>query len=233
MPTNKILVIVTNAGEYEKVGYRTGLWLGELTHFYDYVTENGFEVDIASPSGGFVPLDPESLAHDVLSELGTDQRYHDRQFMDLLENTKNIADVNAEDYDAIYFTGGHGVMFDFGGDDLGKLTAKFYETERVVSAVCHGPCGLLNVPLSNGEPLVKDKNVTGFSWPEEEAAQRADAVPFSLQDELKQLGASYSTAEKPFETYVVEDGRLITGQNPGSARAVAEAVVKRLQATAA
>lgn len=207
---------------------RTGLWLGELTHFYDYAQEHGFELDIASPAGGFVPLDPESLTHDFLGELGTDKRYHDREFMDLLVNTIKVSDVNVEDYDAIYFTGGHGGMFDFGGDDLGALTAKFYETGRIVSAVCHGPAGLLNVPLSIGDPLVKGKNVTGFSWPEEEAAQRTDAVPFSLQEELAKLGAKYSIADKPFEIYVVEDDRLITGQNPASARAVAEAVVNKL-----
>lgn len=149
--------------------------------------------------------------------------------MDLLGDTRKVAEVNVEDYDAIYFTGGHGVMFDFRGDELGALTARFFETDRIVSAVCHGPAGLLNVPLSTGEPLVKNKNVTGFSWPEEEAAQRTDAVPFSLQDELTKLGANYSRADKPFDTYVVEDGRLITGQNPGSARAVAEALVAQLK----
>jgi putative intracellular protease/amidase len=225
---NRILIVVTNVAEYQKVGYRTGLWLGELTHFYDYVTDNGYEVDIVSPAGGYVPIDPESLAHDVLGDLGTDKRYRDREFMDLLRDTKKVTDVDVEEYDAIYFTGGHGVMFDFGGDDLGAVTAKFYESGRIVSAVCHGPAGLLNVPLSDGTPLVKDKNVTGFSWPEEEAAQRADAVPFSLQDELKKLGANFSIADELFATYVVEEGTLITGQNPGSARAVAEAVVKRL-----
>lgn len=229
MATGKILIIVTNAAEYEKVGYRTGLWLGELTHFYDYVTENGFSVDIASPQGGFVPIDPESLGHDMLGDLGTGERYRDREFMNLLENTRKTADVDVEDYDAIYFTGGHGVMFDFRADDLGALTAKFHESGRVVSAVCHGLAGLLNVPLSSGEPLVKGKNLTGFSWAEEEAAQRADAVPFSLEGELRELGANYSIAEKPFDTYVVVDDRLITGQNPGSARAVAEAVVKVLR----
>lgn len=229
MATNKILIIVTNAREYKKVGYRTGLWLGELTHFYDYVSDNGYQVDIASPGGGYVPIDPESLAHEVLGDLGTDKRYRDRDFMKLLDDTKKATDVDVGDYDAIYFTGGHGVMFDFRGDDLGAVTAKFYETDRIVAAVCHGPAGLLNVALSTGDALVKGKNVTGFSWPEEEAAQRADAVPFSLQDELTKLGANYSIADKPFDTYVVEDGRLITGQNPGSARAVAEAVVKKLQ----
>lgn len=230
MATKRILVIATNAREYEKVGMRTGLWLGELTHFYDYALEQGYELEIASPAGGFVPLDPESLAHDVLGELGTEQRYHDREYMDLLENTKRASEVNVEDYDAIYFTGGHGVMFDFRDPNLAALTARFYDSGRIVSAVCHGPAGLLDVTLQDGDALVKDKNVTGFSWPEEEAAQRADAVPFSLQDELKNRGGNYSIAKKPFDSHVVTDGRLITGQNPGSARAVAEAVVAALQA---
>ncbi|MET7435708.1 type 1 glutamine amidotransferase domain-containing protein [Streptomyces flaveolus] len=226
---NKILVIVTNVDEYQKVGMRTGLWLGELTHFWDVAEQRGFTMDIASPSGGKVPIDPESLSHEVLAELGTEKRYGDRKFMDLLEDTKKISEVNSEYYDAIYLTGGHGVMFDFPqSQELEDLMARFYETGRVVSTVCHGATGLLNVTLSNGEPLVKDKKVTGFSWPEEELANRAQAVPYNLQEELKKLGANYSTADEPFATYVVEDGRLITGQNPGSARAVAEAVVKQL-----
>ncbi|GAB1331999.1 type 1 glutamine amidotransferase domain-containing protein [Streptomyces sennicomposti] len=228
--TNRILIIVTSVGEYEKVGYRTGLWLGELTHFYDVAEQAGFECTVASIEGGHVPLDPESLAHEVLDELGTDKRYADREFMNKLENTISVAEADVEDYDAIYLTGGHGVMFDFHQSQaLETLIARFYETDRIVSAVCHGPCGLLDVTLSSGEPLVKGKNVTGFSWPEEELAQRADAVPYSLQDELKKLGASYSTADKPFDSYVVEDGRLITGQNPGSAQAVGKAVVRKLQ----
>lgn len=229
MATKRILIIVTNAGEYETVGMRTGLWLGELTHFYDYAQEHGYELEIASLAGGFVPIDPESLAHDVLGELGTDRRYRDREFMNLLEHTAKAGDLNVEDYDAIYFTGGHGVMFDFRDPDLAALTAKFYDSGRIVSAVCHGPAGLLDVTLESGDLLVAGRNVTGFSWPEEEAAQRADAVPFSLQDELKNRGGNYSMADKPFDTHVVTDGRLITGQNPGSARAVAEAVVAALQ----
>lgn len=229
MLNNRILVIVTNVGEYRAVGYRTGLWLGELTHFYDHAVDNGFAITIASPAGGYVPLDPESLAHDVLDDLGTAQRYHDRTFMDLLENAVPIAEVDVEDFDAIYFTGGHGVMFDFRGADLGALTARFWESGRIVSAVCHGPAGILNVPLSDGSPMIRGKRVTGFSWPEEVAAQRADAVPFRLEDELTALGAEYSRAEKLFEPYVVVDGRLITGQNPGSALPVAQAVVAALR----
>src|SRR5450759_499680 len=189
-----ILIIVTSAGKYEKVGFRTGLWLGELTHFWDVAKDAGFDLTIASIDGGHVPLDPESLAHDVLGQLGTDKRYADREFMNLLEDTMSVADVNVADY----------------------------------AAICHGPAGLLNVRLSNGDYLVKDKDVTGFSWPEEELAQRGEAVPFRLQDDLKERGGKYTLADKPFDTYVVEDGRLITGQNPGSAKAVADAVVKQL-----
>lgn len=227
--TNRILVIVTSSGEYEKAGYRTGLWLGELTHFYDVAEQAGFELTIASIQGGPVPLDPESLAHAILGDLGTDKRYADRLFMDKLKDTGAVTGVDVADYDAIYLTGGHGVMFDFPQSPaLETLVAQFHETGRIVSAVCHGPCGLLEVTLGSGEPLVKGRNVTGFSWREEELAQRANAVPYSLEDRLKNLGASYSTAETPFGVHVVEDGRLITGQNPGSARDVAEAVLRHL-----
>jgi putative intracellular protease/amidase len=188
-------------------------------------------MDIASPLGGSIPLDPESLAHEVLADLGTEKRYRDRAYMDLLDRTKKVADVRPEDYDAIYLTGGHGTMFDFPeSKPLGDLMAKFYETAKVVSSVCHGATGLLNVKLSNGEYLINGKDITGFSWPEEVAAKRETAVPFNLEEELQKRGAKYSKAETLFAPYVREDGRLITGQNPGSARAVGEAVVARLTA---
>lgn len=226
----KILIVVTNVREYEKVGYRTGLWLGELTHFWDAAQDAGYELEIASPSGGFVPLDPESLSHEFLSDLGTDKRYADRQFMNRLENTRKISDVRVEDYDAIYLTGGHGVMFDFPQTaELENLIARFHENNKIVSSVCHGACGLLEVKMKDGSYLIKGKRMTGFSWPEEVLAQRDQAVPFNLEEELKKRAANYVKAPEPFQTYVIEDGNLITGQNPGSARAVAEAVIKKLQ----
>ena len=233
--TSKILIIVTNAAEFEKVGFRTGLWLGELTHFWEVAEKAGYGMDIASPSGGRIPIDPESL---IMSEMGTAlglkgdvaKRYEDKTFMNLLENTLKVSDVDASAYDAIYMTGGHGVMFDFPQSrPLAELTAKFYESGKIVSAVCHGPCGLLEVNLSNGEPLVNGKDVTGFSWTEEVVAKRDHAVPFSLEEELKKRGGKYSKALIPFKSHVVEDGLLITGQNPGSAHAVGEAVVKKLE----
>jgi putative intracellular protease/amidase len=127
--TKKILIIVTNVPEYKKVGFRTGLWLGELTHFWDVAEEAGYTMDIVSPSGGPIPLDPESLAHGVLAELSTERRYMDRAYMDRLEHTKKVSDVRVEDYDAIYLTGGHGTMFDFPeSKTLQEVIAKFYET---------------------------------------------------------------------------------------------------------
>ena len=228
--TRKILIIVTNVDEYKTVGFRTGLWLGELTHLWDVAEEAGYQLDIASPAGGFVPLDPESLATAVLGQGDTLKRYEDRQFMDRLQDTRQIEGLSATDYDAIYFTGGHGVMFDFPGcRALAELTAAFYESGKVVSAVCHGPAGLLNVKLSDGTHLIAGKKVTGFSWNEEEKAKRDQAVPFNLEEELEKRGGDYSKAWMAFSSHVVEDGLLITGQNPGSAQGVAKAVVKKLQ----
>lgn len=232
--TNRILVIVTNVSEYEKVGYRTGLWLSELTHFLDVVEEAGFEADIASPSGGYVPIDPESLLlQEAGHALGMDgkvhRRYEDRAFMNRLLSTMKVADANPASYDAIYMTGGHGVCFDFPKSEaLAKVTAGFYESGKIVCAVCHGPAALLETKLSGGAYLVGGKNVTGFSWNEEGLATRANAVPFNLEDELRKRGANYSKSAIPFKSYVVEDGSLITGQNPASAHAVAKAVIKKL-----
>ncbi|MDF5756687.1 type 1 glutamine amidotransferase domain-containing protein [Spongiactinospora sp. TRM90649] len=231
-PSERILIIVTNTAEYENAGYRTGLWLGELTHFYDYAEQAGIGMDLASPRGGFVPIDPESLARDVLNDLGTGRRYADRAFMDLLDRTRPLGAVDADAYRGIYLTGGHGVMFDFRHDPaLNALITRMDQGGRVVSAVCHGPAGLLDATREGGEPFVRGREVTGFSWREEELAGRDRVVPFSLQEELKARGGSYSTAGEPFGAHVVQDGNLITGQNPGSARGVAEAVVRQVKAT--
>lgn len=232
--SKKVLIVVTNTKEFEKVGYRTGLWLSELTHFWDVLEKAGLSMDIASPAGGYVPIDPESLLIPELIQMtglkdAVNKRYEDRAFMDQLKNTRSVADVDVDQYDAIYLTGGHGVMFDFANNEpLGQLIAEFYENNKIVSAVCHGPCGLLNVKLSNGNYLIKDKKLTGFSWREEQLAKRDHAVPFSLQDELTQRGAHYEKVLIPFTENVVEDGLLITGQNPKSAHAVGQAVLSRL-----
>lgn len=229
----KVLIIATSVDEYEKVGYRTGLWLGELTHFWDIGEESGIAMDIASPRGGKIPIDPESL---MISEIGESigvestvlKRYSDREFMNRLQNTKKLSEVKAEDYDAIYLTGGHGVMFDFREHELAHLVARFHELGKIVSAVCHGLAGLLEVRLGDGTYMIAGKNITGFSWQEEGLAKRDQAVPYNLEEELQQRGANYTKAAIPFGAHIVEDGKLITGQNPNSAKGVGEAVMKQL-----
>ena len=234
MASGSILIVVTNSDAFEKVGWRTGLWFSELTHFWDVAEEAGYAMVIASPAGGKVPIDPESL---VMSEMATafglegavSKHYRDRGYMDLLENTIRVADANVANYAAIYLAGGHGALFDFAeSPHLAKLVADFYEADKLVSAVCHGPSGFLNVRLNSGDHLIAGRKLTGFSWGEERSVKRDVAVPFSLEERLRSLGADYSKASIPFASHVVEDGRLITGQNPGSAHAVGEAVVRRL-----
>lgn len=222
--------MVTSAGEYESCGYRTGLWLGELTHFYDVVEEAGHQMTIASIDGGLVPLDPESLGTLVLKQGGTEKRYVDRDFMRLLENTVSIDDVAEQDFDAVYLTGGHGVMYDFPKSTaLAALLARTYERGAVVSAVCHGPAGLLNVRLADGTHLLDGRKVTGFSWPEEKFAGRDDYVPFRLDEQLEAQGAKYKKALRPMAEKVITDGNRVTGQNPTSAEGVAKEVLKLLR----
>lgn len=226
----RILVVVTSAEEYSAAGFRTGLWLGELTHFYDVVTEAGHEVVIASITGGRVPLDPESLSTLMLKQGDTGKRYRDRAFMDLLDDTVSVHDVVGEDFDAIYLTGGHGTMFDFPNNpDLARLIQRLDAQGKVVSAVCHGPAGFLGVRREDGTPLLQGREVTGFSWPEEKLAGRAKVVPFRLDDRLREEGADYKKALRPLASNVVVDGRLVTGQNPTSASGVAKKVVKLLK----
>lgn len=235
MPVNRLLIVATNTGEYRKVGYRTGLWLSELTHFWDAAEEAGFAMDIASPTGGHVPIDPESLMIQELGHsLGIDgkvhRRYADRVFMDRLATTLRVEDVDHARYDAIYLTGGHGVMFDFPTSlDLTSLVTRFYEAGKIVSAVCHGAAGLLEARLGDGHHLIRGKALTAFSWREEILARRADAVSYNLEDQLVKRGAKFKKSAIPFARHVVVDGRLITGQNPASAHAVALAVIDQLR----
>lgn len=231
MATGRVLAIVTNAADYEKVGYRTGLWLGELTHFQDELEKAGYAVDLASPRGGYVPLDPESLSTVMLKMGGTGKRYVDPGYMAALQDTMAVADVRVEDYDAIYLTGGHGTMFDFRDAGLARLVGEFADAGKVVSAVCHGPVGLLDVTLADGRPLLRGRKVTGFSWREEKVAGRRKAVPFNLEKALSKRGR-YERSRVPMKPNVVVDGNLVTGQNPTSAAGVGKAVVKRLRRTA-
>lgn len=223
----RFLAVVTNASTYHKEPVATGLWLSELTHFLDGVEAASLVVDIASPAGGNTPIDPESLTPLVLDQ-ATRAHHQDSAFMDKLRTTLPLSQVASADYDGIYLTGGHGTMFDFvGNSTLQRLIAEMFEAGKVVSAVCHGVCGLLDVKLNSGAYLVAGRRVTGYSDLEEVIARRRRLVPFILETRLKEQGAMYSKALLPLLPYVVEDGNLITGQNPFSAKKVAERVLNR------
>ena len=222
----KFLALSTSVHRYTDSGIHTGMWLGEYTHFYDVLTEAGHEVTLASVDGGAVPIDPVSLKTPVIQLGGTNKRYEDPEFMDQLDDTPAIADVNLDDYAGIFLIGGHGTMFDFSNDAVKKAVAYFADNDKIVSAVCHGPCGLLDVTLANGTKLLDGRHATGYSWTEEKLARRTEEVPFSLEEKLRDQAGEYTTAKIPMTKHVVVDGKLITGQNPTSAAGVGEAVLE-------
>jgi len=218
--------VLTNHATYLTEKESTGLWLGELVHFYDLFEKEGFSMDLVSPKGGAVPLDHASLSRWFLDE-DSKARYNDPEFRKRLESTMSPVQVQWQRYDCIYFTGGHGTMWDFPGQtQLQEISRNIYESGGVVSAVCHGVSGLLNIRLSDGSYLVSGRKVTGFSNIEEKLARRSDQVPFFLEDELKQHGGRYKKGLIPLRSYALSDGRLVTGRNPNSTKAVAQETMK-------
>lgn len=229
--TARILLVVTNVDHYDAdPSHPTGLWLSELTHAYDVFAEHGFEQTLVSPNGGHVPLEPRSLKFPNY-DASAKAWHRDPARMALLENTSAAADLDSTTYDAIYFTGGHAVMFDFpGSEGLQRLTREIFERGGVVGAVCHGYCGLIDTRLSDGSYLVAGRDLTGFSWREEVLARVDKLVPYNVEEVIQQRGARYSKALLPFVSYAVVDGNLVTGQNPGSAKETATKVAEVLQA---
>ncbi|MFT3900434.1 MAG: type 1 glutamine amidotransferase domain-containing protein [Gordonia sp. (in: high G+C Gram-positive bacteria)] len=227
--TKRILNVVTNVAHYDDASHPTGLWLSELTHAWHVFDEAGFEQALVSPTGGAVPLEPRSLKFPNYDKTAKAWRA-DPVKMALLENTASPDQIDASGYDAIYFTGGHAVMYDFtDSDGLQRISREIFEAGGIVSSVCHGYCGLLNTKLSDGAYLIAGRKMTGFSWREEELARVDKLVPYNAEQVAKDRGARYEKALLPFVSNVVVDGRLITGQNPGSAKATAKKVVAALE----
>lgn len=225
---NKVAIIVTNQSNYPEHNIPTGLWLSELVHFWNIMEDAGFSFDLISPKGGVSPLEPKSLTFPMIDK-ATKARYNEVRFMERLDNTLAVKDIEAKDYDVIYFTGGHGVMFDFIDDEqLQRLTREIYEQGGVVSSVCHGYCGLLNTKLTDGRYLISGKSISGFSWVEEILAGVKNKVPYNAEDIAKKHGAIYRKSKIPFKGYVEIDDRLVTGQNPNSAHKTALATIKVL-----
>lgn len=223
--TKRILHVVTNTGQYRDSSHPTGLWLSELTHAWHVFEEQGFEQTIVSPAGGHCPLEPRSLNFPNYDKTAKAWQA-DPLRMALLENTARPDQINASDFDAIFFTGGHAVMYDFpDSEGLQRITREIFERGAIVSSVCHGYCGLLNTRLSNGSYLVAGRRMTGFAWQEEVLARVNKMVPYNAEEEIKKRGADYKKGWLPFVSYTVVDGNLVTGQNPGSAKETAQKVV--------
>jgi len=223
----KVIVVVTNVSKMGN-GKATGWYLPEVAHPYYVFLKSGVEVIFASPKGGFAPVDPGSVKNYEKDEECVKflkDKVDDKGNLD----TYAISALNHKEYRAIFWSGGHGTMLDFADDFVGcNAGTSIYENGGVVSAVCHGPAGLLNVKLKNGDYLIKDKMVTGFSNEEETEAQMDKVVPYSLEHELKTRGAKYISV-KNWGSNVVVDKRVITGQNPASAKATAEAIVDAIK----
>lgn len=225
--SSKILVVVSSFPKYPDLDRATGLWLGEAVHFVKKVEDAGYEVDFVSPKGGYTPIDPHSLAS---AEAIDWEFYLNPAFMKKLGNTLTPEDVNPADYAAIYYAGGHGTVWDFPENEgLQKISQTIYNNGGIVSSVCHGAVGLLNLKTEEGNYLIADKVVTGFTNEEEKLVELDEYLPYLTETELVKRGAKFQKADKPFAPYAVEDGRLVTGQNPASGGPVADLVLKQLQ----
>lgn len=224
----KILMVLTSHDRLGDTGKKTGFWLEEFAAPYYAFKDAGAAITLASPKGGQPPLDPKSDEPDAQTA-ATDRFKGDEATKKALANTVKLETVNATDYDALFYPGGHGPLWDLAEDATSiALVEDFYAAGKPVSAVCHAPAIFRHTKGVDGKPLVNGKSVTGFSNSEEAAVQLTDVVPFLVEDMLQEKGGIYSKSAD-WESYVVGDGHLVTGQNPGSSEATAEAVLKLLQ----
>lgn len=216
----KILFVVTSHDKKGSTGEPTGYYLSEVSHPWEILKNAGYEIDFVSPKGGKAPVDGFDLNDKVNAEFWNDKVYREK-----IENTKKPSEINPDDYVAIHYAGGHGAMWDFADNsELAGIAARIYENGGVVSAVCHGPAGIVNIKLGNGRYLVEGKKVNGFTDEEETAVKLDKIVPFLLEDKLKERGGIYEKSGL-WQIHVVSDQRLVTGQNPQSAQAVGKAVL--------
>lgn len=228
MKTLTILFILTSHAMMGDTGQPTGVWLEELTTPYYALKDAGYDVKLASIKGGEIPIDPRSLEGEEELPESVKRFLADEDAMNALKNSAAIENVNATQYAAVFLPGGHGTMFDLPESErLAEIVSETLTENRIVAAVCHGPAGLVSAKNANGEPVVKGKNVAAFTNSEEEAVELTDAVPFLLETGLKELGANVITAPD-FQPHAVQDGHLITGQNPSSSGKVAELIINTL-----
>ncbi|CAJ1199740.1 type 1 glutamine amidotransferase domain-containing protein [Companilactobacillus nantensis] len=223
----KILVVLTNKSQYGYHPEATGLWLGEATEFVRIVEVADFKVDYVSPKGGYVPIDPRSFKYATPNDL---TMYQDPDFQNrALANTLSPDEIDPRDYAAIYYTGGHGVMWDFPyNEKLQQISRQIYQNDGFLTSVCHGISGLLYIKDDQGQYLIRHKHITGFTNAEEQLSGKKKYVPF-LNEEVAQLHGAIFSKKRPYAEYALADGQFITGQNPFSPAAVAKLLVKKMQ----
>lgn len=225
----EILVVLTSHADLGDTGHKTGFWIEEFTTPYYHLIDNGANVTLASPEGGQPPIDPTSDQPENQTE-STKRFKKDAALQEKLSKTLQLSEVSATDYDAVFYPGGHGPLWDLAESEVSaRLIEGFYKADKPVSFVCHAPAALKKVKDTSGEPLVKGKKVTGFTNSEEEQAGLTEVVPFLVEDMLKENGGIYRKTGD-YEEYALEDGLLITGQNPASSQKVATLLLKQLEA---
>jgi len=224
----KILFVLTSHDTLGDTGKKTGFWIEEFAAPYYALLDKGVEITVATPKGGQAPIDPSSDTEDAQTK-DTKRFKDDKKAQDVINYTKILAEVDASNFDAVFYPGGHGPLWDLANDATSiKLIETFNEQKKPVAFVCHAPAALKDVKGTDGHPLVKGKKVTGFTNTEEEAVQLTDVVPFLVEDMLKENGGNYSK-KGDWEAYAVQDGNLITGQNPASSELVAEKLLAALK----
>lgn len=223
----KILMVLTSHNTLGNTGRKTGFWLEEFAAPYYVFKDAGADITLASPKGGQPPLDPKSDAPDAQTE-ATLRFKQDTDAQTVLANTLTLSSVSADDYDAVFYPGGHGPLWDLAEDANSiALIEAFYAAGKPVAAVCHAPGALRHTKAADGSPLVQDKSVTGFANTEEAAVGLTNVVPFLVEDELKKNGGKYSKTND-WQPYAVNDGNLITGQNPASSEPAAKLLLQQL-----
>lgn len=223
-----ILIVLTSHDQMGDTGHKTGFWLEEFAAPYYVFLDAGAEITLASPKGGQPPVDPNSRVPDAQTA-ATERFNADEAAQSMLATTLPLAQVNADDFDAIFYPGGHGPLWDLAEDKHSiALIEQFQSSGKPVGAVCHAPAVLRHARDQQGLPLVQGKAVTGFSNTEEAAVELTDVVPFLVEDMLKDNGGHYERGDD-WQIHVAVDGALVTGQNPASSEASAQALLKLLQ----
>lgn len=223
---DKVLFVLTSHDKMGDTDRKTGFWLAELTHPYYVIKDAGYQIDIASPKGGKVPIDPKSINK---GDEGNARYFADKGAMAKVANTIKLANINPADYKAVFYAGGHGTMFDLPNNpEVNRITASIYQNNGVVGAVCHGPAAFTDVKLKDGSYLIAGKRFAAFTNIEERLVGLTDEMPFLLQTKLEERGGDHEN-DFPWSENAVADQRVVTGQNPASAHRVGELIVAELK----